>query len=219
MLRALQVGEVDPVGASAPVQVDIRLISATNRDLEQMIRDGRFREDLFYRLSVFPMTLPPLRDRREDIPGLARMFLKRFSAAEQVPISGFSQSAMEMIAHAEWAGNVRQLENCIHRAVVLTDGPQIRPEDLYGLTPADGSVRGSGHNGSGGSTNPAGRSCREFMRDDGHIKRLLEVEQAVIEKALDLYRGRMSETARRLGIGRSTLYRKLDDYQIGRGPD
>ena len=218
LLRALQVGEVDPVGASAPVPVDIRLISATNRDLERMIGDGQFREDLFYRLSVFPMTLPPLRDRREDIPGLARMFLKRFAAAEQVPISGFSPSAMELIAHAEWAGNVRQLENCIHRAVVMADGPQIRPEDLYGVTPGNGSGRSVAGPGSGTAKDVTGRPCREFIRDDGHIKRLLEVEQEVIEKALDLYRGRMSETARRLGIGRSTLYRKLDDYQIGRGP-
>ncbi len=101
----------------------------------------------------------------------------------------------------------------------MADGPQIAPEDLYGLTPGNGLARGSGSMTPGAFAVAADRACKEFMRDDGHIKRLLEVEQAVIEKALDLYRGRMSETARRLGIGRSTLYRKLDDYQIGRAPD
>ena len=212
LLRALQSGEVDPVGAAGSVSVDIRLISATNRDLKTMIRDGTFREDLYYRLSVFPMNLPPLRERREDIPGLARMFLKRFAAAEQSAITGFSQSAIEAIARADWPGNVRQLENTIHRAIVMADGTQIQPEDLYGINTAP-----SGQPILAGAAER--RECAAFVRPDGHIKRLLEVEQEVIEKALNLYRGRMSETARRLGIGRSTLYRKIDDYQIGKGAE
>ena len=215
LLRAIQSGEIDPVGANQPVEVDIRLISATNRDLRRMIGDGSFREDLFYRLSVFPLRLPPLRERREDIPGLARMFLKRFAAAEGRHIDGFAQAAMELIAHAEWPGNVRQLENTIHRAVVMADGTMIRPADLHGLSGEGGADRAS-------RQDPDDDACERaasYLREDGHIKRLLEIEQEAISKALTLYRGRMSETARRLGIGRSTLYRKIDDYQIGRYPD
>ncbi|MEM7210521.1 MAG: sigma-54 dependent transcriptional regulator [Pseudomonadota bacterium] len=223
LLRAIQTGEVDPVGATQPVKVDIRLISATNRDLSEMIQMGGFREDLYYRLSVFPLKLPPLRERREDLPGLARMFLKRFAAAEAVPVEGFTQSAMEAIAHAEWPGNVRQLENTIHRAVVMADSPLIRPSDLHGIEPrADMNatrMRVTDHLMSGDAGMMKDHDSHSLMQDplireDGHIRRLLEIEADAIAKALTIYRGRMSETARRLGIGRSTLYRKIDELQI-----
>ena len=210
LLRAIQSGEVDPVGAAQPVKVDIRLISATNRDLAGMIAEGEFREDLFYRIGVFPLRLPPLRDRREDLSGLARMFLKRFAAAEGAPVEGFARPALEAIERAPWPGNVRQLENTIHRAVVLADGALIRPEDLMGL---DG--QGSGGASAAHAGRPACASSRDpFVRDDGHVRRLPEIEADAIRRALSLYRGRMSETARRLGIGRSTLYRKLDELRI-----
>ncbi|MEM7060778.1 MAG: sigma-54 dependent transcriptional regulator [Pseudomonadota bacterium] len=221
LLRAIQTGEVDPVGATQPVKVDIRLVSATNRDLGQMIQEGSFREDLYYRLSVFPLVLPPLRERREDLPGLSRMFLKRFAASEGVQVEGFTQSAIETIAHAPWPGNVRQLENTIHRAVVMADSPLIKPADLHGITPA---VTPQGVDAAAPSLNghrtpvPGGHAAPmtedQFLRDDGHIKRLLDVEAEVIARALAIYRGRMSETARRLGIGRSTLYRKIDELQL-----
>lgn len=222
LLRAIQTGEVDPVGATQPVKVDIRLISATNRDLSEMIQMGSFREDLYYRLSVFPLKLPPLRERREDLPGLARMFLKRFAAAEAVPVEGFTQSAMETIAHADWPGNVRQLENTIHRAVVMSDSPLIRPSDLHGIEArSDASGPRTGVPGGMPVSDPmsgaqaAGPLAQDpLIREDGHIRRLLEIEAEAIAKALTIYRGRMSETARRLGIGRSTLYRKIDELQI-----
>ena len=166
------------------------------------------------------MQLPPLRERREDLPGLARMFLKRFAAAEGIQVEGFSQAAMEAIAHAEWPGNVRQLENTIHRAVVMTDSAMIRPQDLHGLSPraeastpeaeAEAEPAWSGAQ----STLDQVNGHDSFMTDDGHIKRLLEIEAEVISRALKVYRGRMSETARRLGIGRSTLYRKIDEMQL-----
>ncbi len=217
LLRALQTGEIDPVGASQSVSVNIRLISATNRELSTMIEGGTFREDLFYRLGVFPLKLPPLRDRREDIPGLARMFLKRFATAEGVPVDGFSQAALEAIAHAPWPGNVRQLENTIHRAVVMADGSQIRPADLVGLgAPGEASPDSPRDASSGGDIGPehAETVQNPFLTEDGHIRRLFDIEADAIARALTLYRGRMSETARRLGIGRSTLYRKIEELQI-----
>lgn len=224
LLRAIQTGEVDPVGATQPVKVDIRLVSATNRDLGEMIKMGGFREDLYYRLSVFPLKLPALRDRREDLPGLARMFLKRFAAAESVAVEGFTQSAMEAIAHAEWPGNVRQLENTIHRSVVMADSPLVRPSDLHGIENQASSMMSRNRPPAGQTTQGASSMAGDpfdadpmqdpLMREDGHIRRLLEIEADAIAKALTIYRGRMSETARRLGIGRSTLYRKIDELQI-----
>ena len=216
LLRTIQTGEVDPVGAAAPVRVDIRLISATNRDLGSMMAEGTFREDLFYRIGAFPLRLPPLRARREDLPRLARMFVKRIAAAEGVHVEGFTRPAIEAILRAPWPGNVRQLENTIHRAVVLADGPLIRPCDLgepegHGITePAagEGAIGAeAGWTGGAGGRDP-------FLRGDGNIRNLLEIEAEAIRRALALYGGRISETARRLGIGRSTLYRKLDELGI-----
>jgi len=227
LLRAIQTGEVDPVGGSGPVKVDIRLISATNRDLQAMIAEGRFREDLYYRIGVFPLALPPLRERREDLPGLARMFLARSTAAEGIAIDNFSTAAMEAISRGSWPGNVRQLQSTIQRAVILADGPVIRPQDLHGLDlhgpdaaaatsvptrakwAANGAAGTHPESGSDSLVNP-------FLTGDGHIRRLLDIEAEAIARALTLYRGRMAETARRLGIGRSTLYRKIDDLQLDR---
>jgi len=226
LLRAIQTGEVDPVGGSGPVKVDIRLISATNRDLQAMISEGRFREDLYYRVGVFPLTLPPLRERREDLPSLARMFLARSAAAEGMAIDDFSTAAMEAISRGSWPGNVRQLQNVIQRAVILADGPAIRPQDLHGLGAAaasgptawvDGAVNGIANGAAGTRPEPATELApNPFLNGDGHIRRLLDIEAEAIAQALALYRGRMAETARRLGIGRSTLYRKIDDLQLDR---
>src|SRR3954451_24816358 len=125
LLRAIQEGEVDPVGGRKAVRVDIRLISATNKSLLDLVKQGRFREDLFYRLNVFPMALPSLRARREDIPDLARSFLARFAAEEGKRLRGFSAEAMALLVRYDWPGNVRQLENALFRAVVLADGDEI----------------------------------------------------------------------------------------------
>ena len=125
LLRALQEGEVEPVGGRKPIKVDVRIISATNRDLIADVKAGRFREDLFYRLNVFPISVPPLRERREDIPELARHFLARFSAEEGKRVHGIGADALALLMAYRWPGNVRQLENAVFRAVVLTDGEQI----------------------------------------------------------------------------------------------
>ncbi|MEM8790231.1 MAG: sigma-54 dependent transcriptional regulator [Pseudomonadota bacterium] len=212
LLRVLQTGEIEPVGGRNSQQVDFRLISATNRDLKAMVADGRFREDLYYRISVFPMTLPPLRERQEDIPALAQMFLKRFSASEFATAERFSHAALTKVVNARWPGNVRQLENTIHRAVVMSDGSMIEPADLHGID-ASSATNGAAcaKNGSAIEKLPP---IDPFVLQDGHIRRLIDIEADAISRALDLYRGRMSETARRLGIGRSTLYRKIDELRI-----
>ncbi len=122
LLRALQEGEVDPVGSKRPVKVDVRIISATNRDLADLTREGQFREDLYYRLNVFPIVIPPLRGRHEDVPALARHFIERFAAEEHKAVAGLTAEAADLLQKFEWPGNVRQLENTIFRAVVLCDG-------------------------------------------------------------------------------------------------
>src|SRR5690349_5018203 len=121
LLRALQEGEIDPVGSKKSVKVNFRLISATNRDMIQLVKEGKFREDLYYRLNVFPITVPPLRDRIGDVPELARYFLARFAAEEGKRVTSISADAMDMLVSYAWPGNVRQLENAVFRAVVLAD--------------------------------------------------------------------------------------------------
>lgn len=195
LLRAIQEGEVDPVGGARTVTSDFRLITATNRDLAAEVGAARFREDLYYRISVFPLTLPPLRRRREDILPLAKRFAKAFAEAEGKEITGFSEDASNRLIAANWPGNVRQLENMIYRAVVLAEGTELCAEDFPHLdapTPAD----------------PPKPSRNPYLGEDGHIRPLAEIEADALEFALRRYDGQMSEAARRLGIGRSTLYRK-----------
>src|SRR6185437_8454915 len=125
LLRALQTGEIDPVGAKRPVHVDFRLISATNCDMIKLVKEGRFREDLYYRLNVFPLWVPPLRERLEDVPELALHFLARFAAEEGRRVNAIGKDALELLTSYSWPGNVRQLENAVFRAVVLADGPEL----------------------------------------------------------------------------------------------
>ena len=230
LLRAIQEGEVDPVGGKRSVRVDIRLISATNRSLLEMVRDGRFREDLYYRLNVFPMTIPPLRSRREDIPELARAFLARFAAEEGKRLRGISAEALSLLCRYDWPGNVRQLENAMFRAVVLADGdeltiaefPQIAHQvEGFEVRIPSAPVRDS-------AAAPEREIVRVEVRDPhatslvdeiGDVKKLAELEAEAIRFALAHYRGRMSEVSRRLGIGRSTLYRKLKEFGLEEGLD
>jgi len=138
LLRALQEGEVDPVGSRRPVKVDVRIVSATNRDLTEQVKTGAFREDLFYRLNVFPIEVPSLAKRRDDIPALVRHFIARFNAQEGKAVLDATGETMDLLARHEWKGNVRQLENAVFRAVVLSDSDYLTPEDfpqISGLTP------------------------------------------------------------------------------------
>ena len=224
LLRAIQEGEIDPVGASKPVKVDIRLISATNRDLLAEVRNGNFREDLYYRLNVFPMAIPPLRDRQEDIPELVRHFMARISAEEgRTQIKSIDPGALEMLSNYDWPGNIRQLENAIFRAVVLCDGteltanefPQIALEgSLSAAAPGKERTATSGKQETDKQATCRSKDILELNDNKGEIITLEAAESLIIEHAIEKYDGRMSEIARRLGIGRSTLYRKLRDYGL-----
>src|SRR5436309_8278525 len=143
LLRALQEGAVEAVGARKPVKVDVRIISATNRKLLDRVKGGQFREDLFYRLHVLPLTIPPLRSRREDIPHLLRHFLARFAAEENRTVSGISGEAMAHLSHLDWPGNIRQLENTVYRAVVMSETDQLGLPDfpqVLGQSVPDGQL-------------------------------------------------------------------------------
>jgi DNA-binding NtrC family response regulator len=243
LLRAIQEGEVEPVGARKPVKVDVRLMSATNRDLIADVKHGRFREDLFYRLHVFPIAVPALAERPEDIPELARHFLARFAAEEGKRITRLAGDALGLLIAYRWPGNVRQLENAVFRAVVLADGDEVGIEEFphissqvercappladiaqpelaaveigYGEAPplADPSIPRAG------SMPPQAAGIAPatlaLLDSSGEVRPLEEVETEIIRFAIAHYRGQMSEVARRLQIGRSTLYRKLDSVGLG----
>jgi DNA-binding NtrC family response regulator len=227
LLRAIQEQQVDPVGATMPISVDIRLISATNRDLPEMVAAGTFREDLFYRLNVFPLQIPSLRERPEDILPLVEHFMTQFAATEGKGVLGLTPDAAALLANYGWPGNVRQLENAIFRAVVLCDGdalrisdfPQIAQDLVAGPDEAPGSVLpiaanavlAIGHADGQVSSHANGSALTD---ENGDIRPLAEVEEEMIRLAIETYNGRMSEVARRLGIGRSTLYRKVNELGL-----
>jgi DNA-binding NtrC family response regulator len=232
LLRALQEGTVEAVGGRKPVKVDVRIISATNRKLLDRVKGGQFREDLFYRLHVLPLTIPPLRMRREDIPHLLRHFLARFCAEENRPVTGINGDAMALLSQLDWPGNIRQLENAVYRAVVMSETDQLGVAD-FPQAAAQSQALSESHAAhveplviapGFHSTAPAMVSGSEIpiaplpsagmlamLTNAGEIRPLEEMETEIIRFAISHYRGQMSEVARRLKIGRSTLYRKLDE--------
>jgi len=243
LLRAIQEGEIDSVGGRKPLQVDVRLISASNRSVLAAVKEGRFREDLFYRLHVFPILVPPLREHPEDIPDLVRHFLARFAAEEGKRIRAMSADAVALLCTQPWPGNVRQLENAVYRAVVLAENeeigirefPQIaqsakldaaeKPapplmleadagEPIAGLTMDEGqAVTSLSPHLSAGTSDGA----MAILDAKGDIRPLAEIESELIRLAIVHYDGQMSEVARKLRIGRSTLYRRLKDLGLEPG--
>jgi DNA-binding NtrC family response regulator len=231
LLRALQEGSVEAVGGRKPVKVDVRIVSATNRKLLDRVKAGQFREDLFYRLHVLPLTIPPLRMRREDIPHLLRHFLARFCAEENRPITGISGEAMALLSQLEWPGNIRQLENAVYRAVVMSDTDQLGIDDFpQGLqsqgalearnVPVEPLIIGPDSHPTAptmisGNDIPIvplpSTGMLTMLTPSGEVRPLEDMEAEIIRFAISHYRGQMSEVARRLKIGRSTLYRKLDE--------
>ena len=240
LLRALQEGEIDPVGAKKPVKVNFRLISATNRDMIQLVKDGKFREDLYYRLNVFPIWVPPLRERMTDVPELAMHFLARFAAEEGKRVNAIGDTAMRLLGSYSWPGNVRQLENAVFRAVVLADAPELgiaefpqiaaHVEGFDAVIPAAPATvsKAPAYTGpallgaeatvpqtievkTDGSSGSLGIPA---ITTEGEIRSLTAIEADMIRLALGRYRGHMTEVAKRLGIGRSTLYRKMQEYGL-----
>lgn len=234
LLRVLQEGEVDPIGSKRPVKVDVRVISATNRDLAEEVKSNRFREDLFYRLNVFPVHIPPLRERKEDIPALVDHFIARYNAEERRDVRGVQHEVLEVLMKQPWPGNVRQLENTIFRAVVLAETPYLSARDFPLLAtefeaagvdmgpPVLEDAFDDAESEMAATIAPrtlAGNSSTAFENvdvfdRDGHLRTLEAIERDLIQLAIDTYDGRMSEVARRLGMGRSTLYRKLRDHGL-----
>jgi len=224
LLRTLQEGEVEPVGGRKPLKVDVRIVSATHRDLIADVKAGRFREDLFYRLHVFPMTVPPLRRRPEDIAPLTRHFLARFAAEEGKRVRGISAEAMALLSSFRWPGNVRQLENAVFRAVVLADSEEIGADEFPQVAalvdadaaptqpslPAQPVILGDWP----GDARTIAPAALRLTDPAGHVRPLEDIEREVIRFAIAHHRGQMSEVARRLKIGRSTLYRKLESLGL-----
>ncbi|MBM3505257.1 MAG: sigma-54-dependent Fis family transcriptional regulator [Alphaproteobacteria bacterium] len=214
LLRTLQDGEIDPVGSKRPVHVNVRVISATNRDLAQLVREERFREDLYYRLNIFPIYIPPLRERREDVPMLIDLFIKRFAASEGKKVAGLAPGVLDRLTSFSWPGNARQLENTIFRAVVLADGTSLTlgdfPQISHQLARESGAAP-SMATAAGVAPTPY---VIPALGVNGSLRPLQEIEDDMIRLALERHNGQMSEVARRLGIGRSTLYRKVRDLGL-----
>jgi len=245
LLEAVQKGEIVAAGGRNPHKVDVRIIASTSKDLIEEVKASRFREDLYYRLSVFPITVPALRRRKEDIVHLARAFAERFSAEQRLqrPL-GIGSGALALLTAYDWPGNVRQLENAVFRAVVLAEGNELTERDFpqvaaqlpgRGGTFASSLLRAPSspaaeqasmvagapfmaESGQAPAVAPANVAARTNVivstDESGNVRKLAEVEEELIRFALKFYRGQMSQVARKLGIGRSTLYRKLKDYGI-----
>ena len=213
LLRVLQEGEVQPLGARLPLHIDVRVIAATNKVLEQEVAAGRFREDLYYRLNVMHVTVPPLRERTNDIPALARHLLARLSSQHGLPSLSITNEALSLLMQHDWPGNVRQLHNVLFRAAVLCDGDFLTPQDFPHIA-AQARIHRSSQSAAQDGADHTESGAITLYEQTGHIRQLADIEADVIRLAIGHYRGRMTEVARRLGIGRSTLYRKLTELGI-----
>jgi transcriptional regulator with PAS, ATPase and Fis domain len=206
LLRVLQEKEFNRLGSNEAVKVDVRVITATNRDLELALNNGVFREDLYYRLNVIPVFLPPLRERREDIPLLIDHFIKRYSKLNNKPVFGISPEALEFCASYDWPGNVRELENAIENAVVLGEGEEILPEYL----PVTVSMRKA-------ATEMAARAhANDFFTASGasYREKMEAAEKLVLEEAIQRADGNKSEAAKQLGISLRTMRYKIQKYKL-----
>jgi formate hydrogenlyase transcriptional activator len=216
LLRVLQEHEFERVGGNTPIKTDVRVIAATNRDLKQAVREGKFREDLYYRLNVFPIDLPPLRERAGDIPLLVQFLIKKFAARIGKRIEGVSAETMERLGRYPWPGNVRELENILERAVILTRGPllEVEPEVLAGAAPAPGGPAFAA--GAARHEGPPAPPARGRVRgrlealEREHILAVLEETDWVIEgdrgaaRILQIHPNTLRSRLKKLGIRRSS---------------
>ncbi len=200
LLRVLQQKEVEPVGAGKPVAVNTRIISATNRDLEQDIKSGKFREDLFFRLNVLPLQLPPLRSRKNDIPPLIHHFIERFCAREGRIVKYPDGQLMRHLQSRNWPGNVREIENAINHALVMSDDNALKIEDLSAHAQTAQLMPNSAKNNAAYLT---------LNHSDDRAKTLEEIEKEVMKITLEQYGGNVTKTAKTLGIAKSTFYKKM----------
>ncbi|MEW6488061.1 MAG: sigma-54 dependent transcriptional regulator [Thermodesulfobacteriota bacterium] len=196
ILRVLQEREFERLGGTRTLTADVRLVAATHRNLEEMVEEGTFRQDLFYRLSVVPVHLPPLRERRDDLPLLAEHFLRRYAEKNRKEVRGFHPQALEFLTRHDWPGNIRELENTVERAVILCPGDRITPQEL----PA--AIRGAEVSTPTTTTLPAGLSLKEAERE-------------VILRTLAETEGNRTRAAEVLGISRQTLITRLKEYGAG----
>ncbi len=202
LLRVIQEKEIQRVGSDSTLKVDVRIVAATNRDLRDDVAKGKFRQDLFYRLSVVVLNIPPLRERTEDIPPLAQFFLEKYAERHRKIIKGFTPAAMDMLIKHKWPGNVRELENAIERAVILLQGEYLTERELpLSISETFASMA-------------PGQTGRKDPDGEFETRPLEEVEKSAILQALKGSGGNKSEAARRLGITRRTLYKKLEKYGI-----
>ena len=197
LLRVLEEREFQRIGGKSTISVGIRVLAATNQDLGNAIREGSFREDLYYRLAAFPIVVPPLRERREDIPILAHHFLEKFAAEDKKSIRGFCPDALHMLTEYDFPGNVRELKNAIERAVLLETTDLLQPQSIH-LHPAQEDSQAA----IGSPT------------DTTDILTLKEAERRAIVNALKVKGGNISAAARALRIGRNTLYRKMEEHNL-----
>ena len=207
LLRVLETRSFERVGGSESINTDVRLIAATNRNLKERVNEGVFREDLFYRLNVLTIHIPPLRERTVDIPPLLNHFLEVFVAENGKKISDFTKEAMKVLTAYSWPGNVRELRNCVERMVVMARGNTLTVGDI----PAD--IRGAAAAGDNGELS-GGHQQQEQQQDNEEILDVNTNERTLIERALEQANGNKTEAARQLGISRRTLHRKLNSYKI-----
>jgi nitrogen regulation protein NR(I) len=212
LLRAIQESEFERVGGIKTLQVDVRLIAATNRDLKQLIADGRFREDLYYRLAVVPIALPPLRDRREDVPLLVRYFIEKYDQRLGKKVEGIEDEALELLVNYSWPGNIRELENLMERSVLFADGPLIQASalpDALRERGAQASVPIAAVGPLGAIAAPSGASMKEIVR-----QAQAELERELITRALEETGGNVTRAAKRLQISRKSLQVKMKELGL-----
>ena len=202
VLRILQEGEVTRIGAPKSDRVDVRVLAATNKQLEEELAAGRFREDLFHRLNVIPISVPPLRERLEDVPALVEHFVQTLSASSGVAARGFTQEAIRALQRRSWPGNVRELRNAVERLLILAPGKQVTAADIERLLPA----------GEGGTAEPPA----EPPRPDTFENFKEDTERAYLLKKLRAHAWNVAETARALDMPRSNLYKKMERYRLTR---
>jgi transcriptional regulator with GAF, ATPase, and Fis domain len=209
LLRVLQEREFERVGGQDTIRVDVRVVSATHRDLEQQIADGKFREDLYYRLNVFPVRLPPLRERLEDLPRLVEHFVAKFNRVTGKSVRGFDATALGALSQYAWPGNVRELENVVERAIIVARGPDVTAADLdFGRRAVHAPVPTPAHGTPLNSLQSTGANAHPLTA------RLHEQEKNEIVAAIDRNQGNIAGAARALGINRSTLYYRLRKHGL-----